>query len=213
MKRIIVFMLLLLVTTGADAQNFSEWFRQKATQKKYLLQQIAALKVYTEYLKKGYAIAHDGLDLIGDFKQGEFDLHKGYFSSLKMVNSQIKGNGKVEDIIDRQERIVALRRRSLRQATESNVFSEEEMGYIRRVYDRLLDECNATLNDLQQVLTDGALEMKDDERIRRIDRLDKDMTVHYTFCKQFSAELKLMRTNRRKERNDIEAFRKFHSLK
>lgn len=212
MKRTIVLLFLLSVTSGAGAQNFSEWFRQKATQKKYLLQQIAALKVYTEYLKKGYEIAHDGLDLIGDFKRGEFDLHKSYFSSLKTVNRKIKGNSKVEGIIDRQERIVALRRRSLRQATESNAFSEEEMGYIRRVYDRLLDECNATLNDLQRVLTDGTLEMKDDERIKRIDRLDQDMTGHYTFCKHFSDELKLMQANRYKERKDVETLQKLNSF-
>lgn len=45
----------------AEAQTFDEWFRQKKTQKKYLVQQIAALKVYLGYLKEGYEIAQKGM--------------------------------------------------------------------------------------------------------------------------------------------------------
>jgi len=47
MKKIFLF-LLLVVSAGSNlqAQTFAEWFQQKKTQKKYLLQQIAALQVY-----------------------------------------------------------------------------------------------------------------------------------------------------------------------
>ncbi len=52
-------------------------------QKKSLLQQIAALKVYIDYAQKGYSIAKEGLTLIGNIKNREFDLHSKYISSLK----------------------------------------------------------------------------------------------------------------------------------
>ncbi|MCH5688762.1 conjugal transfer protein TraI [Niabella sp. W65] len=53
MKKILLF-LLLVVSAGSNlqAQTFAEWFQQKKTQKKYLLQQIAALQVYIGYAKK-----------------------------------------------------------------------------------------------------------------------------------------------------------------
>ena len=52
------------LATTVRAQTFAEWFQQKSTQKKYLLQQIAALQVYAAYYKAGNNIAHNGLGSI-----------------------------------------------------------------------------------------------------------------------------------------------------
>ncbi len=58
MKRLFPLVLFaLLHSSGTKAQTFDEWFRQSATQKKYLLQQIAGLQVYIGYVQKGYSIA------------------------------------------------------------------------------------------------------------------------------------------------------------
>jgi hypothetical protein len=73
-------------TSIAQTPNWNEWFRQKKTQLKYLAEQIAALKVYLEYLKKGYDVAQKGLSTIELIKSGSFSLHKDYFNSLKQVS-------------------------------------------------------------------------------------------------------------------------------
>ena len=57
MKQFTLLILFVLAGGLSQAQTFNEWFRQKATQKKYLIQQIAALQVYLDYVQKGYAIA------------------------------------------------------------------------------------------------------------------------------------------------------------
>lgn len=62
-------------TRASKVQTFHEWFRQKKTQKKYLIQQIAALKVYLGYVQKGYSIAQKGLTTVSNIKKGNFDLH------------------------------------------------------------------------------------------------------------------------------------------
>src|SRR5690606_38045577 len=77
--------LMTVTTTWAQSPTFNEWFRQKKTQRKYLVKQIAALKVYLEYLKKGYEIVDKGLTTIGEIKNGTFSLDKDYFNSLKAV--------------------------------------------------------------------------------------------------------------------------------
>jgi len=83
MRKIIFIGLMLFLSAGnIHAQTFSEWFRQKKTQKKYLLQQIAALQVYIGYAQKGYRIAKEGLTTIGGFTKGEFDLHSDFINSL-----------------------------------------------------------------------------------------------------------------------------------
>jgi hypothetical protein len=59
MKRLLFILSILLLYSMCPAQTptFSEWFRQKKTQKKYHAQQINALQVYLEFVKKGYGVA------------------------------------------------------------------------------------------------------------------------------------------------------------
>src|SRR3954466_1406137 len=97
----VAFIILLLTTLAAhsNAQTFSEWFRQKKTQKKYLIEQIAALEVYAGHLEKGYSILSEGLSQINSIKHGEFGLHDAYFYSLKNINPHIKDYTTVDEII------------------------------------------------------------------------------------------------------------------
>ena len=89
MKKIVAIALLLSFATSGSAQTFAEWFNQKATQRKYLIQQIAALQVYIGYVSKGYSIAKNGLNTIRDIKRGDFNLHNSYLTSLVTVNPKI----------------------------------------------------------------------------------------------------------------------------
>ncbi|MBT2564670.1 hypothetical protein J7E50_19640 [Pedobacter sp. ISL-68] len=214
MKKILLIMLLFISAAGSlQAQTFSEWFRQKKTQKKYLLQQIAALQVYIGYAQKGYKIAKEGLTTIGGFTKGEFDLHGDYFNSLKTVNPEIKQYAKVADIIAMQLRIVKEYNRSYGQITRSSAFNNEEVDYIRRVFSRLLDDCGQTLDELIAVTTNGKLEMKDDERMARIDKLYLDMQDKYTFSRSFSNDAKTLAAARAKESSDVQTSRALQGIK
>lgn len=213
MKKLLILFLLTTIVTTTQAQTFSEWFRQKKTQKKYLIQQIAALQVYIGYAQKGYSIAKEGLNTIGDFKRGEFNLHTGYFNSLKSVNPKIKQYAKVADIIAMQVAIIQGYNRTHRQVQQSGVFNGEELDYIRRVLSRLLDDCENTLDELITVTTDGNLEMKDDERMKRIDILYKDMMDNYTFSQSFHNETVVLATSRIKENNDVQTSRALYNIK
>lgn len=214
MKRTLLAVLLLLtLSSAANAQNFSEWFRQKKTQKKYLIQQIAANQVYLEYLNKGYKIAKDGLGAIGSFKRGEFNLHGDYFNSLKNVNPEIKRYAKVLDIIALQLKIVRGTSSSLRLFSRSDAFSSDEMGYVQRVFGRLLEDCKTSLDELITVTTDGELEMKDDERMARIDKIYLEMQDNYTFFQSFSKEAQAMAASRIQENKDVNTSRALQGIK
>ena len=69
------------------------------TQKKYMLQHIAALQVYIGYAKKGYNIASKGINTVRNIKNGDFNLHRDFFSSLKNINPAIMNaaNNQVEE--------------------------------------------------------------------------------------------------------------------
>lgn len=204
MKKILLFLLLVSAASGLQAQTFAEWFQQKKTQKKYLLQQIAALQVYIGYAQKGYNIAKEGLTTIGGFTKGEFNLHTDYFNSLKSVSPEIKRYAKVADIIALQIKIVQNYNRTYRQINSSDAFLNDELAYISRVFGRLLDDCDKTLDELITITTDSKLEMKDNERIDRIDKLYLDMQDKFTFSQSFSNDAKSLAASRLKEKTDVQ---------
>lgn len=213
MKRLVILLLFAILSSGTQAQTFAEWFRQKATQKKYLLQQIAALQVYIGYVQKGYSIAKEGLNAISDIKHGEFNLHKDYFNSLKTVNPKIQNYSKVADIIALQVSIVKTYKEAIKQVRQSGTFNAGEISYVNGVFERLLDDCTKTIDALIAVTTSGELELKDDERLKRIDMLYSDMQDKYTFAKAFSNEAKLLAASRIRELNDIQTMRIINGTK
>ena len=195
--------LLLLVHSEGECQTFNEWFRQKKTQKKYLLQQIAALKVYLEYLKKGYKIVDKGLTIVGDIKQGKFDMDIEYLESLKNVNSAVSGSAKVAAIIAYQRKIMVEFRRLKDSADESDFISDDEKRYVQQVYGNMLRESELSLNELDRVLSGSDFEMKGDERVKRIDGIYVDMKDKLEFTKSFSNSTGLLIAQRSKDAQEI----------
>jgi hypothetical protein len=213
MKKLIIILILLLSTGSmAEAQKMKAWVNQKKTQIEYLILQIAAKKVYLEQVKKGYKIAQEGLGIISSFKRGEFNLHDLFFKSLKNVNPAVKGYVRVEETIELQRKILLGYNQTLRQLTTDGAFTDEEVSYFRSVFSKLLNDCKMLLDDLISVVTSGNLEMKDDERLTRIDKLFRTMQGNYSFYRTFSSEIKATAVSRLKEKTDVETSRALHDL-
>src|SRR5215217_1209124 len=138
MKQLSFLIAILFASSVCQAQTFDEWFRQNATQKKYLIQQIAALKVYLDYVQKGYAIAQKGLTTIGHIKQGDFNLHRDFFNSLKGVNPNIERYTKVADMVALQLKVVQVYNKVRKQVNNDNLFGAKEMDYIFKVFENVL---------------------------------------------------------------------------
>lgn len=213
MKKLIIILIVLLSTVSmAQAQKMKAWVNQKKTQIEYLILQIAAKKVYLEQVKNGYKIAQEGLGIISSFKRGEFNLHDLFFQSLKNVNPAVKGYLRVEETIELQRKILLGYNQILRQLTADDAFTDEEVSYFRSVFSKLLNDCEMLLDDLISVVTSGNLEMKDDERLTRIDKLFLAMQDNYSFYRTFSSEIKATAVSLLKENTDVETSRALHDL-
>jgi hypothetical protein len=214
MKRI-----LLLATVvpfaflSSNAQTADEWLNQKATQKKYLLQQIAALQVYIGYAKKGYNIVTGGINTIRNIKNGDLNLHRDFFNGLKNVNPAIRRYAKVADIIAYQVKIIKQTKGTLQQIRETKQFTETEMDYCKQVFDNLLDECMKTVEELILVTTSGKLEMKDDERLKLIDRLYADVQGKYSFTCSFGEDMGILALQRLGEQMEINRSKLINGIK
>lgn len=203
MKKLFVLVGLLSVSLLATAQTWEEWMQQKKTRIKRLLEQIAANKVYIEYARKGYKIVTDGLHTIRDIKDGDFHLHIGHFDSLKVVNPKVKGWVKVADIIAAQLRIIKSSKQAINAVRESGQFTMDELDYCKNVFEQLLEECLKNIDELVMVITNGELEMTDDERLKRIERIYLDMQDKSAFTASFGNEMSVLAIQRLTEQTEL----------
>jgi hypothetical protein len=213
MKKIGILMLLLFgwLTIQAQTPNFNEWFRQKKTQRKYLLQQIAALKVYLEYLKKGYQIVDKGLTTIGEIKNGTFTMDKDYLNSLKQVSPVVKNSPKVAEVLRYQRSIITDFKKFVNDCRKDENLTADEVRYIEDVYANMLKECDASIDELTVITTSGEAEMKDDERLLRLDKVHDALQDKYTFTQDFIDSTRLLSLERAKDKNQIKGSRKLYS--
>ncbi|SDM97678.1 hypothetical protein SAMN05421813_13132 [Daejeonella rubra] len=197
-----------MTATVTRAQTWNEVFKQKETQKKYLIQQIAAMKLYAGYLKKGYDIANKGINSIKDISKGEFDLHQSFFTSLKMINPAIAGNSKIAQVIAWQVTIS----KGLLTLNSRTELPASDKSYIRQVRLKVMKECEQDMEELLLVITQGKLEMKDDERINRLDKVYESMKDKYQFTQSFSNQVKTLSLQKEQEERNNEASKKHYGI-
>ncbi|SDF14599.1 hypothetical protein SAMN05216464_113111 [Mucilaginibacter pineti] len=204
MKKLLIILLLAAAGRVVHAQVLGGVFSQNSTYLKNLATQLAALNMYKSYVQKGYKIAKTGLGTIEKFKGGEFNLHRFYFDSLKTVNPKVKLYSKVSQIMAMQAEVIYRCARSRREARDSKQFGENEIEYFGHQLDELLTSCDHTLDELLTLCTDKELQMRDDERISRIDLLWQEMCRKYRYACSFNGEISSQVANRRLEHARLE---------
>lgn len=184
----------------------------QAKQQRMLLQQIAALQVYIGYAQKGYSAVKKGLNTIGDLKRGEFNLHTDYLNSLKAVNPKIKKYTRVTEIIALQIKIMKSYKSLYQQIRQDDLFHGDEVDYIKKVFERVLENSESNLDELLTIVTDGKLEMKDDQRITRIDMIYQNILDNYAFSESFSNQTKILAVSKSTELKEAKNSRVLNRL-
>lgn len=214
MNKLILFLMFLTLaaTDCANAQTWNEWFKQKKTQKKYHYEQIAALQMHLDNLKKGITIVYKGLTAIHNIKNGDFNLHRDFFGSLKKVNPRISNSAKVADIIAFQVYIIQNLKKINNYCKNNESFTAEEIRYVALVYSNMLFLTDASISELLDIIRSDKSEMKDDERLNRIDKLYEDMLDKHAFVTGFGNEVVLLSHQREKEKREAEILRKLNGI-
>lgn len=192
--------------TTVTAQTWNEWFRQKSTQKKYLINQIAALQVYIGYAKKGYEVVSGGIHTVRDITSGEFGLHSAFFGSLKSVSPFIRDNAKVAEILAMQLAIS----KALGESRHHALLSEDSRTYIDDVRENVLAECAKDLEELLLAVTSDKVEMTEDQRLQRLDKVHESMTDRSAFVRHFTAQVRTLTAQKEREHQQNENLKKIY---
>ena len=209
MKSLVITILLIAIFQDSHAQIFA----QKKTRKELLLQQIAALKVYTGYLQKGYEIAKNGINTINDIKHGDFDLHSLFFDSYYKVNPAILNYTKVAAILSYADGIDKACKAAMINVVNDQNFSLEENEYFKKVFNALREKTVEVINELKLVTSDNLLEMKDNERIEWVDRIYDDIKDKYVFVQSFSKGSQVLLAQRLHTETEINNLRALNGIK
>ena len=210
MKKLPLFLTVILFASVAHGQKLAEWTRQKKTQLKYLADQIAALQAYVRVVEKGYSIAKKGLNVIENIKKADFSLHSDYFNSLKNVRPNVKAYTKIGSIVAMQINLIKECHRQRSSMNNSGQFNRDEVNYAGRVFDNLLKGCTEIVDQLITLTTDGQLQMKDDERIKNIDKLYDAMQDRQQFLRHFRNENSVLSLQRIKELDNINTIKRLY---
>jgi hypothetical protein len=197
---LITMMMLVVSTTSLSAQN----------KFKPLIERIALLQVYLEYLQKGYSIAKNGWEAVRKITKGEFDLHGDYFNSLEAVNPEIKKYARIGSIISIQLRMIKAYKEAYRYAKDCEQFTPDEVDYLSRVFENLLTEAAKDIELLTVVITSNKVKMEDKERVIWIDKIHDYMKDKEKFLYSFNAEMYGLARSRSGEKRDVKMLQKIY---
>lgn len=193
----------LLCGNAAHAQI--SIFNQKSTQTKYMLQQIAALKVYTDYLKKGYSVVKDGTKLINDIKNGEFGLHKNYFGSLNTVSGAVRKHPKAAAIYNMLSDISIQRGKF---SSLSPLLPEAQATDLSGVLRSVAAQSKLDLDEILMVMEDGSIEMTEDQRIERIGKIYERVQKSWAWQRELFNRTRSLISYLERSKRDIDQQRK-----
>ncbi|HEY5749519.1 MAG TPA: hypothetical protein VIU12_25800 [Chryseolinea sp.] len=200
----------LLLCAHGQTPNGQEFFSQKKTQIKYLLQQIAALKVHVEHLKEGYDIVQEGLHTASEIRDGKFSMDKTYLSSLKAVSPVVRNSPKLKASLGLQQRILDEFQSFATECGQEEMFSGDERDYVASVYANVLKHCDQAMAELEIIATAGQAEMQEEERLSGLDRVHEKLLDLYAFSQDFISSTRLLSLQRKKELEEIKSVRKLY---
>jgi hypothetical protein len=213
MKKLVFPGLVLLVALGARAQTAEEWFRQKETQKKYLLEQITALKVYGSYARKGYEIASQGWRTIQGIKEGDQSLHRAFFNALRLVSPGVESSPLVAGTITLASRSVGKISGIRHRLGSTGQLTAPEIKFCNGVLDGLLGACTDSLEELRLLTASGERELRDDERLQRLARLYAALQAVYGTLSSLGGDIDLLIAQRTSRRAEIHHAKKTAGLR
>jgi DNA repair ATPase RecN len=177
------------------------------------IEKLAQFKQILSGLEKGYQILEGGYNTIKNISQGNFSLHKAFLDGLLAISPAVAKYKKIVTITENQLQLIKEYKRAFKRFQNDGNFNPDEIEYIAKVYNNLVDESAKNLESLLNVITANKLRMSDDERLKAIDLIDEEMVNKLSFLRYFNNNTTVLSLQRTKERNDLNTVRVLHGLK
>ncbi len=202
-------LLICLLFSGLRSQAQATEAQQLALN----IQKLAQFRKILKNMYDAYRILSQGYNKVKDITSGNYSIHEAFLDGLMAVSPAVRNYSKVADILQNQAAIIKEYRNAYNRFKDAGIFSTEEISYLGKVYDDLLDRSISNVNELTMVLTASKLRMSDDERLTSIDRLADEIQEQLSFLRSFNNKTGVLAMQRIKEKQDVSTMRKFYNVK
>lgn len=176
------------------------------------VEKLAQFKEILQSMYDGYKILEEGYNKVRDIASGNFQLHKAFLDGLMQVSPEVQKYYKITEIITMQVRLVKEYRSTWSIFKQTNIFNPGELDHISRIYDNLIREGLRNLEALTLVITAGQLRMNDDERIRTIDQIHKEISDKLFFLRTFNSTTHELAIQKLHELSELQSLKKLHGI-
>ncbi|MES2376057.1 MAG: hypothetical protein V4553_05750 [Bacteroidota bacterium] len=205
-------MLTFFGTMSAQAQFLGGFFSQQSQKKKLMAEQIAGLQVYLGAIGGGYHIAQTGLNTAHELKNGTFSLHTAYFNSLAQVNPVVRNNSKGKLVTDLYSQLNRQFDQEQQWQKQQQQLTAVETANLVKVAANLKKLSDADMAELTDVLTPGKLQLTDEQRLARVDKLYAAMKDKAAFTASFTGKCRQLALARRRAKADQDQLRKLYGI-
>ena len=168
------------------------------------IEKLAQFKSILNSMYEGYEILSSGYGAIKDISEGNFNLHNDFLNSLLEVNPVVQQYKRVADIFYYETLIVKHASNAINNFQASGMISEDELNYISRVCNNVLNASAKNIEDLLTILTAQQLRMSDAERLAGIDRIYDEVQDKLLFLQHFNGGTSVLATQRKSALWNIE---------
>lgn len=100
----------------------------------------------------------------------------------------------------------------LNQWAQINGLSPTEKSYLQEVRSAVYKDCEEVLTNLQNVVSDGKMEMSDADRLKLIGQLHTEMQANYRFAVGFTVQAKSYAAQRQQEQTGTQVLVKTYGI-
>jgi len=140
---------------------------------------------------------------ITDWVQRQKDLYANYYAELWQVKNALVYYQKVKDMIAKQARLVTDYQRAYAAIRQDTHFSAAELQHIYNVYNGILTQSFANIQQLALVINALVTQMEDGDRLHIIDAAGERIDQNYSDLRLFTQENILLSLQRSKDQREL----------
>lgn len=204
---------ILAIVFGFSISSTALGQSQAATQLLLNYEKLKQLEEILDNMYKGYKILSHGYDRIKGIAEGNYKLHQVFLDGLLAVNPTVRDYQRIPMIIRYQALLLEEYKRAYRRFRDDGNLTTNELRYLGSVYTHLVKQSLRNLEELTMIVTASKLRMTDDERLKAIDRIFRDMESKLSFLRYFNNSTQMLAMQREREKSDVKTIQRLYELK
>ncbi|WP_199119256.1 conjugal transfer protein TraI [Pedobacter sp. ASV28] len=153
------------------------------------------------------------LEEIGDWVERQKNIYKDYFDELHKVKTLITYYQQIRNITGKQVQLVEEYKRAWQMVKKDKNFTADEVTYMGRVYEGILNETVQNIDQLAIVINSFATQMSDAKRMEIISNVDNQVDLNLKDLRKFNTENALLSLNRAKSESEIKMVKDLYGIK